>query len=250
MRIFLVLMMALFSFACASKPSLPSSNKNALNPTSAAGFFEEDTTLSPAVSAETEVRPGFLIQLSSPLDTKLNGAFRVPMDGNLRLPYGVSVSAAGSTLQNLNMRISDLLQKFYKKSPQVKATISERKYYIEVRGLVQKPGILLVSEREKIEDIMKKSGEIDLAGDARQVQVIRGQNTFYVSLQEYFQGAGMNLSPRWYGGEKVLFMKSSTALGGEATGVIQLLGDIRNPGALSFKYMKYRIIKIKCVSPK
>lgn len=67
------------------------------------------------------------------------------------------------------------------------------------------------------------------------IQIVRGENTYYIDLKEYFQGRGLNRSPRWFGGEKVLFMKSSTALGEEQALSIQMLGDVRTPGALAFK---------------
>ena len=218
---------------CASKPYLPEGHR-VLPKTSAEGFLEPDSVSTP-VGPTTEIRPGFLIQVSSPVDTKLNGSYRVALDGNVKLPYGVNIQAAGKSLQNLTGQITAQMQKFYKSGAQVKIQITDKKYYVEVRGLVQKPGVILVSEREKIEDVIKKSGELSLTKEARVIQIVRGQNTYYVDLEEYFQGRGLNLSPRWFGGEKVFFIQASTALGDEDSSSIQILGDVKNPGALAFK---------------
>ncbi|MFN3454144.1 MAG: SLBB domain-containing protein, partial [Pseudobdellovibrio sp.] len=151
-----------------------------------------------------------------------------------RLPYNVNIQASGLTLKALSEKIVGQYQSFYKKNAQIQVRLTERKYYIEVRGLVQKPGVILVSEREKIEEIIKKSGDLTLANEARVVQIQRGENTYVIGLEEYFQGLGINRSPRWFGGEKVFFLKSSAAYNEDESTGIQFLGDVKNPGALTY----------------
>lgn len=220
---------------CSSIPTLPSQkNLSAVSSSQAEGFLVSDTQAE-VTTPRSEVRPGYQIQLSSPVDAKISGQYRVAMTGEVKLPYGVSVNAAGLSLQSLSEKINAKLRKFYKADAQVSAKISERKFFIEVRGLVQKPGIILVSEFEKVENIIKKSGELSLTKEARVVQIVRGQNTYYIDLEEYFQGRDMNLSPKWYGGEKVFFIQAATALGEDNSASVQLLGDVRNPGAMAFK---------------
>lgn len=220
---------------CSSIPTLPS-QKNSTNVSisQAEGFLVSETRTE-ATSARSEVRPGNQIQLSSAVDAKLNGQYRVSFTGELNLPYNVTVNAAGLSLLALSDKINAEFRKFYKKEPQVAVKISERKFFIEVRGLVQKPGIVLISEFEKIESIIKKSGELSLTKEARVVEIVRGQNTYFIDLEEYFQGRDINLSPKWYGGEKVFFIQAATALGEESSASVQLLGDVRNPGAMAFK---------------
>ncbi|MES2802061.1 MAG: polysaccharide biosynthesis/export family protein [Bdellovibrionota bacterium] len=226
---------AIVSQGCSTIPSLPSGKSRSKNaPSLAEGFLVEDTR-SEIMSSKTEVRPGYQIQMTSTVDDKLSGQVRVELNGELKLPYGGSVQAAGLSVQALSDKINAELRKFYKADPQVSIRISDRKYLIEVRGLVQKPGVILVSEFEKVENIIKKSGELSLAKEARVVQIVRGQNSFYIDLEEYFQGRDMNLSPKWYGGEKVFFIQATTALGEENSASVQILGDLRNPGAMAFK---------------
>lgn len=233
MKMYVMMLLSATLMGCASsKPYFSSQGIKAT--VDSEDFLVEDSPAEP-VTASTEIRPGFLLQLSSGLDPKLNTRVRVSYEGTVKLPYNVTLEAAGQTASALSQKLQESYRAYYKTQPDIRVQIADRKYYIEVRGLVQKPGVTLVDEREKIEDIIKKSGDLSLSGEARQIQIIRGQNTYYVDLEEYFQGRGMSRSPRWFGGEKVLFLKSSSSLGQEEQQVIEVLGDVRNPGGLTFK---------------
>lgn len=214
-------------------PALPpGTSKN--SPSLTEGFLVENPRYE-AITAKTEIRPGYLIQMTSAVDDKLSGEFRVDIGGDLKIPYGGSIRAAGLTLGSLTEKINGEMSKYYKADPQVAVKLKDRKFYIEVRGLVQQPGVILVTEYEKIENIIRKSGELSLSKEARVVQIVRGQNSYYIDLEEYFQGRDMNLSPKWFGGEKVFFIQATTALGEENSGSVQILGDLKNPGAVAFK---------------
>lgn len=230
----LLFILAFAGQGCSMAPSLPEGNNDGKITSLTEGFLVEDTR-SEVLSSKTEIRPGYQIQFNSAVDEKLSGESRVSHNGELKLPYGGSIRAAGLSLQALTEKVNSELRKYYKADPLVSIKVSDRKYYVEVRGLVQKPGVFLVSEFEKIEAIIQKSNEMGLPKEARVVQINRGQNSFYIDLEEYYQGRNMNLSPKWYGGEKVFFIQDASALAEENSASVQMLGDLRNPGLLPFK---------------
>ena len=53
---------------------------------------------------DTAIAPGFQLQLNSTQDTKLNGHYRVRSDGTVQLPYGVTISTDGMTLEDFKKR--------------------------------------------------------------------------------------------------------------------------------------------------
>src|ERR1700677_4015823 len=68
---------------------------------------EEAPDNSPADTDEaTELAPGFLIQLSSTQDSKLNGAFRIQINGNIELPYAMQIDTKGLSLGQFRHQIS------------------------------------------------------------------------------------------------------------------------------------------------
>jgi len=237
--VFFIAAAPVFFSSCSSAPSLPSGQH--YNSSKAAKTSEEflldDSNVETEKAADQEIRPGNLIRIASKADEQLNGDFRVSFDGELRLPYNTTLKTADMNLSELNKKINDSYRSLYKKGAQISTSIADRKFYVEVRGLVQKPGLLLVKRREKIEDIIKRSGDMaPNTNEGRLLQVVRGKNTYYVNLTEYFQGQGINKSPIWYGGEKVFFVSSASALGNdEASASIHFLGDVRTPGVVSFQ---------------
>lgn len=238
MKVFLPWRLCLLWFlcaACASKPSLPSGNGSKERTTSAETFFVADDGPSKPVNENTEIRPGFLLDISSPVDKSLNLKTRVSLQGDVKLPYDLRWVAAGTSVKNLSAKLNEHFRPLYKVAPQIRVEIAEKKYFIEVRGLVANPGPLLVKERESIEDIMQRSGDGKNQPGAGVVQIKRGENKFNIDLTEYFQGRGLDRSPKWYGGEKVLFLRASTALAQDESSTIQLIGDVRTPGPLAFK---------------
>jgi protein involved in polysaccharide export with SLBB domain len=142
---------------------------------------------------------------------------------------------AGLSVKNLESKLNEHFKPLYKVPPQIRLEIADKRYFIEVRGLVEKPGPMLVKEREQIEDIIRRSGERKTEPSAGVVQIKRGENSFNIDLTEYFQGRELDRSPKWYGGEKVLFLRASTALAQEDSKTIQLIGDVKSPGPLAFK---------------
>lgn len=222
--------------ACAStKPYLPDSKK--VSKIKGEDFLvdENDGNDNSTKEADLEIRPGFLIQLKSSLDPQLNGTFRVAFDGTLKLPYQVTLKTTDLTMKTLSQKINQSFSQYFKKGATIDVSLSEKKFWIEVRGLVQKPGLVLVSEREKIEGLIAKTGGLSQENEAHIVQVIRGENNFYVDLQEYFQGAKAQKSAIWVGGEKVLFLKASAAVDSVDSENIHVIGDVRNPGGFVFQ---------------
>ncbi len=230
------LMLMFFLGACAStKPFLPDSKK--VSKIKGEDFLvdENDGVESSAKESELEIRPGFLIQLKSSLDPQLNGTFRVAFDGTLKLPYQVNLKTTDLTMKTLSQKINQSFSQYFKKGATIDVSLSEKKFWVEVRGLVQKPGLVLVAEREKIEGLIAKTGGLSQENEAHIVQVIRGENNFYVDLQEYFQGSKAQKSAIWVGGEKVLFLKASAAVDSVDSENIHLIGDVRNPGGFVFQ---------------
>jgi protein involved in polysaccharide export with SLBB domain len=222
--------------ACAStKPYLPDSKK--VSKIKGEDFLvdENESMDSTSKDSEIEIRPGFLIQLKSSLDPQLNGTFRVAFDGTLKLPYQVNLKTTDLTMKTLSQKINQSFSQYFKKGATIDVSLSEKKFWVEVRGLVQKPGLVLVAEREKIEGLIAKTGGLSQENEAHIVQIIRGENNFYVDLQEYFQGSKAQKSAIWVGGEKVLFLKASAAVDTVDSENIHVIGDVRNPGGFVFQ---------------
>ena len=231
----LMITLGLISMSCSHKPVLPPGLGSKQTTAASGSFLFTDAGHSGPLTDQSEIRPGFLLQMTSPMEKALNISLRVNFLGEILLPYDVRWAVVGLTVKELRAKLNAHFRPYYKADPEIQVRVSERKYFIEVRGLVAKPGPVLVQERESLDDVIRRAGPAKGEHAAAFVQVIRGENSFNIDLTEYFQGRGLDQSPRWFGGEKVLFLQSSTALAQDESKTIQLIGDVRTPGPLAFK---------------
>jgi protein involved in polysaccharide export with SLBB domain len=187
-----------------------------------------------------EVAPGFQIEVKSTDDKAVNGIFAIPNDGVLKLPYDVKVDTTGLTLAQLNAEIVSAYKKFFT-SPQIKVSVFKKEYYVDVRGLVQKPGQYLVKEDSSLDYLISQAGGLlgssDKNSEAQFVRIDQLGVTNVFRLRDYFSG-NQNLVPKWQGGESVFFQSERGSVAGAAqTGrnYIQIIGMVKTPGEYPYK---------------
>lgn len=196
------------------------------------------------ISRETTVAPGFEIEMKSPDDVALNGKFKVDDEGKIRLPYAITVPVAGMNAEQLREAIINAYAEFFRSPSRIQVRISQAQVYVEVGGLVQKPGRYLVKPQASLDELIGLAGGLltnaERALMARYARVDRGTaGAEYIRLADYYAGS-MQYSPDWNGGERIFLQSEGGATGvgtSAAEGadpVIQFLGSVKNPG--EFKY--------------
>ncbi|MCB0336292.1 MAG: SLBB domain-containing protein [Bdellovibrionales bacterium] len=210
-------------------------------------------TTAPEISkrAKGDVAPGYLVQIVALEDEKLNGRFRVNFNGNLKLPYGVSIDTTGQSEKEMSESITKAYRKYFRTDPSLQITIVERDLWVDVRGLVKESGKFLVKEDTSVDELLAKAGglERDQAGNAL-AQFVRinqlGTDTALIELDDYYAGNAFDI-PQWQGGDTVFAQTRKPQLeddaraqfGGNASGVssnhIQLVGQVKYPGKFVYK---------------
>jgi protein involved in polysaccharide export with SLBB domain len=187
----------------------------------------------------TELAPGFLLQLGSPQDSKLNGTFRIQANGRVDLPYSVSLNTKGLTLGKFRAEIARAYAGYFKGAHTVQATIKQKRYWVEVLGLVARPGEYLVKHDSPLDEIISQAGGIteDLATGF--VRIVQGKKTVWIDLAEYYKGHTTDV-PVWTGADRIFFQKERPDLGAdpldaEAVRKVQVIGEVRNPGELTYR---------------
>jgi protein involved in polysaccharide export with SLBB domain len=221
--------------ACSGAPKLPDSNHE-LDATTEGFFIASAPTDIEAVNGKTEVRPGFLLRMRSDDDAALNKSVRVDRSGHLKLPYNVEIQAAGLTLEALRLQVENALRAYFRKTPKVQIAIEQRKYWVDVRGLVTHPNSYLVDQYTPIDGLVELAGGLTHENPAQVVAIHRGKKQVVVDLQEYYQGAGIESTPKWQGGESAWFLNATSVdLSHSVSPRIQVLGEVRSPGSTSFR---------------
>ena len=193
----------------------------------------------PDAGSDSRVSPGNLFRMSSLEDKKLNGHFRVDFDGWLRLPYDVSFKAAGLTLEETIGKVKAGFQPFFKGEAKIQIFLEQRKLWIDVRGLVKKPGKVLVLPDTGLDEVLAMSEGILPNSNVDAVRVDRGSESASIPLGGYFLSGDTHAIPRWVGGERLFFHSSSSKNPfydeNQNLKSIRILGEVRKPGLVPYR---------------
>ena len=175
--------------------------------------------------------PGFLFSLNHPTDSKLQGRYRAAADGTLVLPYGVRINVKDQTFSQLKKKVQEAYGSFFQRGAEnVNFRLELREYWVEVRGLVKKPGVYLVKRKEPLDKVIDLAG--GLVGSIKQdfyTLVLQQQQTSYsVSLNQYYEESILGPSFTWTGGDVMFVNVASDA--SDAGPTIEILGGVVNPG--------------------
>jgi len=195
----------------------------------------------PAVQ-DPMIAPGFLLTITSLADSKLNGDYRVDFDGGLQLPYNITVNTSGIELSQLKKKLVALYHPYFKSSPDIDLHVKDRHYWVDVRGLVQKPGRYLVDPNASLDQVIALAGGADKDTPPQFARIQKGQKVFILDMNQYY-GVGED-QPQiigWYGGELVFLQKEYAGTGGDRAPSspyrlpIYVLGEVRKPGEYPLK---------------
>jgi protein involved in polysaccharide export with SLBB domain len=190
-------------------------------------------------SSSTELAPGFLIQLSSSRDTKLNGTYRVQPNGKIDLPYSVTLDTQGMNLGRFRAGIAQAYRRYFKGVPNVHAHIKQKRYWVEVLGLVARPGDYLVKEDSPLDEIISLAGGSTEDLNSGFVRIVQDKKVSWIDLTEYYKGH-ITDTPHWHGADRIFFQKERPEMGpdpldAETSRKVQVLGEVRNPGELTYR---------------
>lgn len=188
------------------------------------------------------VAPGFQLKITNLEDEKLSGEYRVDYDGNLKLPYGVTIKTRGLTETQLKKAIIQAYSRFFTVTPKMQVSITSRDYWVDVRGLVVNSGKFLVKQDTSLDEILAKAGGLQKDPNAfplaRYVRIKQPNgDTAFVKLGDYYSGVSVEL-PNWQGGDSI-FAQTEVAQASSAfaspKSYIQLLGQVNEPGQYRFQ---------------
>lgn len=239
----MVLGTALLSLGCAARPQewvWATRSPSALQSVSAAPAAAEAAPPQWRKRNEAELAPGFEVDIVSPADSSVSGTYRIEPDGALRLPYKVRVDAAGQTAGGLREALVRAYRPFIK-NPAFTVTPRTKAYWVDVQGLVSKPGPVLVKSDSSLDEIIAGAGGLQQTNEhepqAQYVRVVQGGANGIFKLRDHFAGTLIGL-PAWQGGEKIVFQSEGggSGAGKVSRSYINLLGQVARPGEYPYEH--------------
>jgi len=147
--------------------------------------------------------PGFLVTMHSLADTKLNGDYRVDFDGNLQLPYDVTTITTGLSLSQLKKKLTEQYRPYFKSPSDIDLHVKERRYWLDVRGLVEKPGRYLVEPEASLDLVIGLAGGTSKEPAPLYVRIQKGSKMCIFDLAQYYSRGAEDHQQvlGWLGGE-------------------------------------------------
>lgn len=183
--------------------------------------------------------PGHSFSIYHPSDSKLSGRYRADFNGNLRLPYSVVVNVKDKTFDQLKSEVLDKYSKFFQKGVgKVSFEIARRDFYVEVRGLVKKPGRYLVQSSDTIDLVINEAGGVDgsIVEDYFTASLKQRNFSYQVMLNSYYSSSNPSDKIHWVGGDSI-FVSKLDSLAGMSNEVpfVTILGGVSKPGRVLYQ---------------
>lgn len=177
--------------------------------------------------------PGFLFSLYHSSDDKLRGRFRANSSGLLKLPYGVRLNVKNKTFSQLRKEVLKAYERFFQKGVKnVSFTIKSRAYYVDIRGLVKKPGRYLVLRKDSLDKVIDQAGGLngDIQNELFSVSLKQKNQSYAVSLNQYYQSDIFNQVFTWTGEDTIFIKRQSESTNGQAIPIVTVMSGVKNPG--------------------
>lgn len=191
-------------------------------------------------SANPQIAPGNLLNLRCPEDPKINGDFRVEFNGDLKLPYDMTVNTSGYTLSDLKARLVSVYRPYFKTAYIIDLRMKEQLYMIDVRGLVAKPGRYLVGPDASLDTVIGLAEGLSKEATPLFVRIQKGSKSLIFDLNRYYnRGEDNGQIQGWLGGDVLFFQRESPIVLASGTAPsasrqqISVLGEVRKPGEYS-----------------
>ena len=230
--VFFLLLLA----ACSSPP--PTLGEDPLAASALQNSVTESANKPLSPPASGAIQPGFLYEISEINDRGMGGKFRVDFDGKLRLSYNVVIDTEGLQESSLREKVIESFKPFLKSVNSIHVALTQRKIWLDLRGLVAKPGRYLADPEASLDEVLNMAGGIPANSQAEYLQIQKKDEAMAISLTDYYDTGNASRIPKLQGGE-VLFVQRkndlSTAMLSASHPVIEMLGEVKAPGEIPFR---------------
>ncbi|MBY0517802.1 MAG: SLBB domain-containing protein [Bacteriovoracaceae bacterium] len=183
------------------------------------------------------VAPGFLFLLSHPSDDKLTGRYRISTDGFLTLPYNIRIQTKGLTFQDLSQKVSKSFESFFQRGVQdITFKLIERKYFVEVRGMVKKSGYYLVNRKESLDKVVDMAGGVngDVKKELYAVAFKQMDRSYSLSLNQYLENNVFSGAVTWTGYDSIFIKLLNEDSTNDSVPTVTIIGGVQNPGKILY----------------
>jgi len=159
-------------------------------------------------------------------ESELSGSFTIGEDGTIDYPLLGRVQVAGQTATGLDMALTERLGTKYLREPQIQVAVAKfGSHPVQVLGSVKKPGLVHLTGRNTILDVIAEAGGVTGSGVA-EVRI-----KFSNALQE---SVSLSLEDLMADQNKNLRLSAGDVVHVSEGMVVYVSGEVNKPGSVPF----------------
>lgn len=202
-----------------------------------------------AIDPNEQLLPGNLLTFSLMGNDTISKDFRIDPHGFIYLPDIGPIDCKGQTLATLQATAIQQLSSVYKNTDNLSVTKKSNQFYIQVLGLVAKPGIYLTEPYDGMQIALEKAGGMLAGAQMNQIQLRREGKVTVIDYNQYLITGDVRQLPVLMAMDEI-FVPSSKLIGdvklnnplllpqqADAPNVkdsIKIFGAVFNPGTYSY----------------
>lgn len=190
-------------------------------------------------NVQNYMAPGHLFTMSHSSDALLSGRFRADFNGMLHLPYKVNVNVTNKTFDEVKEIVLNEYRSFFQKGVEgVNFNLASRNYWVEVRGLVKKPGRYLIRPTDTLDLVVDTAGGIqgDISTNYYSATMKQSSYEYKVLLNRYFESNDSVDKIKWLGGDNVFITKLDSLSGNNKDiPFVTIIGGVMKAGKVLYQ---------------
>ena len=176
----------------------------------------------------TVIKAGMTLNIVVKNDKELSQIVRVNDNGTIDYPLYQDASIVGKTTSELQDILTFKLAKVVESPLVLVSVLTESPINIMVLGQVKKPGLVVVSPKASLQEVLLQAQGTTDQADLQQVKLVHknqgDENASYYDLQKFMASGDLALLPTLADGDRVIILSSKKSR------FVKILGAVNKPG--------------------
>lgn len=184
--------------------------------------------ITPYATLAAVIRAGMMLNIVVKNDKDLSQIVKVNDNGTIDYPLYQDVSVVDKTTSELQDILTYKLAKVVESPMVLVSVMTENPMTLYVLGQVKKPGLVVLSGKASLQEVLLAAGGTTDQADNNRVKVVRknqgDENASYYDLQKFLNSGDLALLPTLNDGDRVIVLSSMKSK------YVKILGSVNKPG--------------------
>lgn len=191
-------------------------------------IFHLSFFISPLSSVAAVIKAGMTLNITVKNDKDLSMMVRVNDNGTIDYPLYQDAPVIDKTTSELQDILTFKLAKVVESPMVLVSVVTEMPISVYVLGQVKKPGIVQVSPKASLQEVLLLAQGTTETADLQRVKLVRkhqgDENASFYDLQKFLSSGDLTLLPNLAEGDRIIVLSSKKSR------FVKILGAIQKPG--------------------